>query len=127
MLAFEPSADNYMVLCRNVEINALERFVPYCIALAGNTELDVLNSPSRELGGALHQFGGRGQTSRYWDGDTNISAQGMVGFTIDDFIRQFEPSFPTRMKIDVDGLEWSTLQGARQTLRDSRLQSSWLN
>jgi hypothetical protein len=61
VLAFEPSADNYMVLCRNVEINALERFVPYCIALTGNTELDVLNSPSRELGGALHQFGGRGK------------------------------------------------------------------
>jgi len=124
VLAFEPSADNYMVLCRNVEINALEgRIVPYCIALAGNTELGVLNSPSRELGAALHQFGGRGHVSRYWNGDTSICAQGMIGFTIDDFIRQFAPSFPTRMKIDVDGLEWSILQGAGQTLRDPRLQS----
>jgi FkbM family methyltransferase len=124
VLAFEPSADNYMVLCRNVQINALEaRIVPYCIALAGNTELGVLNSPSREMGAALHQFGGRGEISRYWDGDSNICAQGMIGFTIDDFIRQFQPSFPTRMKLDVDGLEWPILQGAGETLRDPRLQS----
>jgi FkbM family methyltransferase len=124
VLAFEPSADNYMVLCRNIEINALERrVVPYCIAFAANTELGVLNSPSREQGAALHQFGRRGQTSRYWDGDTNICAQGMIGFSIDDFIRQFQPSFPTRMKIDVDGIEWSILQGATQTIRDPRLQS----
>jgi FkbM family methyltransferase len=124
VLAFEPSAANYMVLCKNVEINALEgRLVPYCIALAGSTELGVLNSPSREMGAALHQFGGRGESSRYWDGDTNICTQGMVGFTIDDFIRQFRPPFPTRLKLDVDGLEWPILQGAGQTLRDPRLQS----
>src|SRR5262249_13436410 len=36
VLAFEPSADNYMVLCKNVEMNLLEGcIVPYCIALAG--------------------------------------------------------------------------------------------
>jgi FkbM family methyltransferase len=124
VLAFEPSADNYMVLCRNIEMNALEgRIVPYCLALTGSTGLGVINSPSCEMGSALHHFGGRGETSRYWDGDAHICAQGMVGFTIDDFIRQFQPPFPTRMKIDVDGLEWSILQGAGQTLSDPRLQS----
>ena len=77
VLAFEPSADNYMVLCKNVEINHLEgRVVPYCIALAGNTELGVLNSPSREMGAALHQFGGKGETSRYWSGGTSTLRTG---------------------------------------------------
>lgn len=123
-LAFEPSADNYMVLCKNVEMNDLgDRLVPYCIALAGNTELGVLNSPSRQMGAALHQFGLRGETSRYWHGEISTFAQGVVGFTIDDFIRQFQPLFPTRLKIDVDGLEWPILQSARQTLHDQRLQS----
>jgi FkbM family methyltransferase len=124
VLAFEPSADNYMVLCKNVEMNDLgDRIVPYCIALAGNTELGVLNSPSRQMGAALHQFGRRGEISRYWDGGISSFAQGMVGFTIDDFIRQFRPPFPTRMKLDVDGLEWPILQGAKLTIRDQRLQS----
>jgi hypothetical protein len=81
VLAFEPFADNYMVLCRNVEMNDLgDRLVSYCIALAGNTELGVLNSPSREMGTALHQFARRGETSRYWNGEINTFAQGMVGF-----------------------------------------------
>jgi FkbM family methyltransferase len=124
VLAFEPSADNYMVLCKNVEINSLEgRVVPYCIALSGSTELGLLNSPSREMGAALHQFGGKGETSRYWNGGRNTCIQGVVGFTVDDFIRQFRPPFPTRLKLDVDGLEWPILQGAEQTLRDPRLQS----
>jgi hypothetical protein len=97
--------------------------VPYCIALSGSTELGVLNSPSREMGAALHQFGGKGESSRYWNGGKTIGAQGMLGFTVDDFIRQFRPPFPTRLKLDVDGLEWAILQGAKQTLDDPRLQS----
>jgi FkbM family methyltransferase len=124
VLAFEPSADNYAVLCRNVEINAFEDYmVPYCIALAGDTELGVLNSPSREMGASLHQFGAKGEATRYWEGGKTSSAQGVVGFSIDDFIRQFRPPFPTRLKIDVDGLEWPILQGARNTLCDRRLRS----
>jgi FkbM family methyltransferase len=122
VLAFEPSADNYAILCKNVEMNAFEdRIVPYCLALAGTTELGVLNSPTREKGASLHQFGAKGDVSRYSDGRMNSCAQGMVGFTIDDFIRQFSPPFPTRLKLDVDGLEWPILQGAGQTLRDARL------
>jgi FkbM family methyltransferase len=124
VLAFEPSADNYTVLCRNIEINAFEdQVTPYCVALAGGTKLGVLNSPSREMGASLHQFGQKGQTSRYWDRGNTTSAQGVVGFSIDDFIGQFRPPFPTRLKIDVDGLEWPILQGARNTLCDRRLKS----
>jgi hypothetical protein len=104
-----------MILCENIEINAFEgRVIPYCIALAGTTALGVLNSPRR----SLHQFGKKGETSRYWSGNSYTYVQGMVGFTIDDFIRQFQPPFP---KLDVDGLEWPILKGAEHTLRDPRL------
>jgi FkbM family methyltransferase len=124
VLAFEPFADNYMALCKNIDINALgDRITPYCVAIAGNTELGLLNLASREMGAALHQFGRRGETSRYWTGTNSAFAQGMLGYTIDDFIRQFQPPFPTCVKLDVDGLEWQILQGSRQTLRDPRLQS----
>jgi FkbM family methyltransferase len=124
VLAFEPSAGNYMILCKNVELNSFESWVvPYCVALAGQTGLGVLNSPTHELGAALHQFGGEGEISRYWKGGKCSCAQGMIGFTIDDFIAQFQPPFPTRLKLDVDGLEEPILHGALRTLRDPRLQS----
>jgi FkbM family methyltransferase len=124
VLAFEPSADNFMVLCKNIDLNALnDSIVPYCIALAGATELGVLNSPLREMGAALHQFGRKGEISRYWNGGQSACVQGMVGFKIDDFVQQFRPPFPTRLKLDVDGLELQILHGAGQTLRDMRLQS----
>jgi FkbM family methyltransferase len=124
VLAFEPFADNYMVLCKNIDINSLgDRIIPYCIALAGNTELGLLNVASRDMGAALHQFGRRGETSRYWAGENSTFAQGMLGYAIDDFIRQFQPPFPTHLKLDVDGLESQILEGARQMLRDPRLQS----
>jgi FkbM family methyltransferase len=124
VLAFEPSAANYMVLCRNIHINALsDRIAPYCIALADDTVLGVLNLSSYEMGAALHQFGLHGNTSRYWSGGAGGCAQGMVGYTVDDFVRQFRPPFPTHLKIDVDGLEWPILKGSGQTLRDQRLRS----
>jgi FkbM family methyltransferase len=123
VLAFEPSADNYMVLCRNVDINSLgESITPFCIAFSDQTQLGVLNLASRTLGAALHQFGRAGESSRWSDGK-NIGTHGMLGYTVDDFIREFNPPFPNRLKLDVDGLEWQILQGAANTLHDPRLQS----
>ena len=124
VLAFEPFADNYMVLCKNIDINSVgDRIIAYCVAIAGNTELGLMNVAAPDMGTALHQFGSRGETSRYSTDTISTCAQGMLGFTIDDFIRQFQPPFPTRLKLDVDGLEWKILQGSRQTLRDPRLRS----
>jgi FkbM family methyltransferase len=123
VLAFEPMAENYAALCVNIfESSLSERVVPYCIAFAGTTALGVLNLAAREAGTSLHQFGKSGERSRYFK-DSVSDVQGMIGYTIDDFIAQFTPPFPTHLKLDVDGLEWSILRGAPKTLRDSRLRS----
>ena len=123
VLAFEPSASNYYVLTRNITINRLEHHVmAYCVALSGTTGLGVLNLDSAEPGSALSQFGRPGEGSPYSSNPQPV-AQGTIGFTIDDFIAHFGVAVPTHLKLDVDGLEWPILQGARSTLSDARLET----
>lgn len=123
VLAFEPSAANFFVLTRNIQLNDLsKRATAYCVALSGASGLGTLNLDSPALGAAMSQFGSAGDASRYATGG-EASTHGMLGFTIDDFIRWFSPEFPTHIKLDVDGLEWPILQGATTTLRDPRLRS----
>ena len=124
VLAFEPSAANFHVLARNVSLNQLnDRVTAYCVALSGTTELGTLNVASPDMGTAMSHFGKAGEMSRYWSGGGGAS-HGMVGLTVDEFIERFQPSFPTHLKMDVDGLEWPILQGAVKTLRDPRLRSA---
>ena len=124
VLAFEPSAANFHVLSRNIHLNQLgDRATAYCIAFSGRSQLGMLNMSSPSMGAAVSQFGKSGEMSRYWDGQTVAASHGMIGFAIDDFIAQFNPPFPNYLKIDVDGLEPRILQGARTTLRDTRLRS----
>jgi FkbM family methyltransferase len=124
VLSFEPSAANYFVLARNIQLNRLnDQVTAYCVALSGATELGVLNLSAASMGAAVCQFGKFGEMSRYWTGESEGAAQGMLGFTIDDFIALFNPPFPTHIKVDVDGLEWPILQGATKTLCDLRLEA----
>ncbi len=122
VLAFEPSAANFYILARNIQLNGFEdRVSGYCLALSGATGLGVLNLDSNAPGTAMSQFGHAGEASRYSSGRPTLQA--MIGFTIDDFIARFDPPFPTAIKLDVDGLEWPILQGATRTLNDRRLTS----
>jgi FkbM family methyltransferase len=127
VLAFEPSAANFFILARNVQLNELSASVTaYCLAFSDETTLGVLNLSSPEPGSAMAQFGRPGETSRYWNGQGASAPQGMIAFTIDDFVARFDPPFPTHLKMDVDGLEWPILQGATKTLRDPRLRSTMI-
>jgi FkbM family methyltransferase len=120
--AFEPSSANYYVLTRNCQLNDLtQRLEAYCLAFASATELGVINLASYSMGAATHQFGKLGDVSPYTA--KSKLAHSMLGFTIDDFIKQFQPAFPNHIKIDVDGRELDIICGAKQTLKDARLES----
>lgn len=126
VLAFEPSAANFFVLTRNIQLNRMaDRITAYCVALAGATGLGALNLDSPDPGTAMSQFGRVGDASRY-SAKTQPLWHGMVGFTIDDFVATFGAVFPTHLKLDVDGLENPILLGARRTLSDRRLQSAMI-
>jgi len=123
VLAFEPSAANFYVLSRNIELNNLSgRVTAYCLAFSGQTELGVLNLATPELGGALSQFGRVSEASRYAT-DDDSTLQGALGFTIDEFVARFRPPIPTYIKLDVDGLELPILAGAKEILCNPRLRS----
>jgi FkbM family methyltransferase len=123
VLAFEPAAANFYVLSRNIESNRLsERITAFAVAFADTTRLGVLNLGACAMGTALNQFGDKGDRSRYLASGNDLT-QGVLGFTIDNFIKEFTPTFPNHIKIDVDGLELLILHGAPQTLRDPRLRS----
>lgn len=122
VLAFEPAVVNCYALNRNIELNKLDgKISSFCIAFSNGTSLDSFYMASTEIGGALHGFA----EAVDWQGkpfNANFK-QGMIGFSIDDFIERFRPPFPNHIKIDVDGIENRIIRGARRTLRDDRLRS----
>jgi FkbM family methyltransferase len=122
VVSFEPSPNNYYLLNRNIKINKMEnRISALCIAFNDTTRLDFLYMSNTELGGAHNSFA----EVVDWKGNSfSISfKQSMLGFSVDDFIRQFNPPFPNHIKIDVDGIEDKILKGANKTLSDRRVKS----
>ncbi|MBF0588785.1 MAG: FkbM family methyltransferase [Magnetococcales bacterium] len=130
VVAFEPSAVNFATLVKNIEINGLdEQVLPFCIALARLSEIGALNMSSTVAGNAISNFGPEaepmGQTFEHAGHANRVTfRQGVLGFSIDDFIRHFNPPFPNHIKIDVDGIEGLIIQGAQTTFADPRLKSA---
>jgi len=125
VLAFEPGAPNYFVLNRNIEANGLDqRITAFCLAFSDTEEIGTLNMGTTKPGGASAAFeddhGDMGQKLKV------VFQQGMVGITVDAFIKRYNPPFPEYMKIDVDGLEHKIIRGMTTTLADRRLQGLWV-
>lgn len=122
VLAFEPSAANYALLNRNIEANRIsDRVQALCLAFSDIDAVDFLNMTSTDFGNALSSF--RETTDERGAALPISFRQGMIGMSIDLFVEHFKPPFPTRMKIDVDGIEDRIVAGAEKTLADPRLKS----
>jgi FkbM family methyltransferase len=122
VVAFEPSPGNYYLISKNVEINEMDSQVSvYCIAFSNETGLDHFYMANTEIGGALNSFGEA--IDQYGNTYSGYFRQATVGFSIDEFVEKFDPLFPNHIKIDVDGLEGSIIDGGNTTLSDQRLKS----
>jgi FkbM family methyltransferase len=122
VMSFEPAPSNYYLLNRNIEINKMaDKVSALCIAFNDTTRLDLLYMTNTELGGALSSFA----EAVDWKGEpfTASFKQAMIGFSVDDFVSQFNPLFPNHIKIDVDGIENKIIKGAKHTLSDKRVKS----
>jgi FkbM family methyltransferase len=122
VIAFEPHFANYFQLCVNIMLNNLQdRVMPMCLAFADKKAVDTINLASIDFGTSMSSFGSdldfRGQAYQ------PVFRQGMVGYDIDSFIKDFKVAVPDHLKIDVDGIEMAIVQGATQTLMDPAVKS----
>ena len=123
ILSFEPAASSYAALIRNIEINGMDdRISAYCLAFCNSTQLDVLNMEQTEAGHSMHGFG---TTLNAYDQAINPQfRQASIGYSLDDFVRIFNPPSPTHLKLDVDGIEAEILRGGSETFESASLVSA---
>lgn len=121
VFAFEPQSNNYYALNKNIYLNNLgSTILSYCVAVSGRSEFSKLYIPKFIPGGNRSQFGHEDLENMKMSA-THI--QGMFGVTLDDLCGQWGFPYPNYMKIDVDGIEISILEGASAVLANAALKS----
>ena len=120
--AFEPEAQNYALLNRNILLNNLSgRVSAYCLGLSDAAGLSTLHIADLRVGGSCHAVG---EPLDYKHEPLNaVFQQGCVAATLDDLVRAGEVPVPNHIKIDVDGFEPRVIAGATQTLADRSVKS----
>ena len=119
----DPAASSFAMLMRNIELNQMsDRVSAYCLALSAETKLDMLNMWDTDPGGWMNSFGI--ETNQFGESIPVSFRQPTMGFSIDDFVRTFDPPLPSHFKMDVDGLEAMILRGGRETLSSPMVRSA---
>lgn len=105
--AFEPEAQNFALLIRNIAINELKNITAWPVALSDHFSMDVLHLSSMFAGGSCHAYGKsidfRGEEREF------PFSQGSISTTLDHFCAKHV--HPDHIKIDVDGFEHLVVQG----------------
>lgn len=120
VMAFEPLAQNYLILNKNISLNQIDdRVTALNIALCEEKEINRFNLRSTVDGSSLHAFG----QTRQWDGQefSPVFRQGMLGLSIDELRAEFHLPCPHYIKVDVDSIEHAILRGGRETLADPEM------
>ena len=121
VVAFEPESQNFALLNKNVYLNkCVDRLVCLNIALSDKDSCDYLYLPRFKAGSAINCLGyALDQQGEAFD---PAFKQGVMAYALDSFLAR-GGSFPTHIKVDVDGIEPKIIDGAAKTLVDPRLRS----
>jgi|SoimicMinimDraft_17_1059745.scaffolds.fasta_scaffold09570_1 FkbM family methyltransferase len=118
--AFEPEAQNYAVLIRNLAMNKFPKATavafPFC--LSDGQFVDTLRLSSLTPGGSCHSFASDKNykmVEKEW-----AYEQGSVSFSLDSLIFEIGMPQPQHIKVDVDGFENKVIYGAARTLENVR-------
>ena len=122
VVSFEPEAQNYALLNRNIHANALQnKITALNIALCDANRISHLHLSRFEVAGAMHNFDEPVDYNK--QPFVPEFKQGVMGARLDDLIKKFDLPRPTHIKIDVDGCERAVIDGAIESLTDLRLKS----
>ena len=122
VFAFEPEAQNYALLNRNIALNDLGDLVKaYCLALSDQSGYSELHLSSLQVGGSCHSLGERVDFKH--DPMKPAFSQGSVAARLDELVAEGVVPVPAHIKIDVDGFEPKVIAGARRVLTDRNLRS----
>lgn len=122
VIALEPESMNYSILNKNIMQNKLDKLVKaYSIGLSNSNEFCMLNMQDLRAGGSNHSAG---EALNFNLEPMSINfQQGCVVFKLDDLIEKKNIPIPSRIKIDVDGFEHKIIEGAKQTLQNTKVKS----
>lgn len=115
--AFEPEAQNFALLVRNIAMNNLSGLItPWPVALSNQSGFEQLHLSTLIAGGSCHSYG----DSRDFKGEPKKFpfVQGSCATTLDQFCRHHD--CPTFIKIDVDGFEHKVIEGGYETLKRAK-------
>lgn len=111
--AFEPSALNYNLLNEQIHINDLSETVrAYCLGFSDKTGVEALHVRDMHAGNVFNTVGEA--TNQFGEFKASF-AQGILTYTVDDFIEFSGLPVPQHVKLDVDGIELKILKGANRT------------
>lgn len=115
--AFEPEAQNFALLVRNIALNKLsETCTAWPVALSDHLSMEVLHLSCLMSGGSCHAYG----DPKNYNGETKQFPyqQGSISTTLDHFSAKY--GYPTHIKIDVDGFEHLVVKGGPDTFSKAR-------
>lgn len=116
VFAFEPEAQNYALLQRNIRANRLtHKAISWCAALSNTEGFDRLHLSEFFAGGSCHSYGEA--VDAYLNERKELAfVQGCYATTIDRLVQNGTLPVPNFIKIDVDGFEHKVIKGAEATL-----------
>jgi FkbM family methyltransferase len=120
--AFEPEAQNYALLNRNLLLNRLDGQVKaYCVGLSDIAAFTELHLTDLRAGGSCHSVGEKVDFKH--QPTAPAFSQGCVTARLDDLVAEHVLPVPAHIKIDVDGFESKVIRGATSTLANRALRS----
>lgn len=113
VVAFEPEAQNYALLCRSIMFNNYDNISAYCLALSDEEKADQLYLSAYLPGGSCHTFGEN--LDHRLEPRQSALKQGCFAVRLDDMNIKAD-----HVKIDVDGLEHRVIAGGEKTIKAAK-------